>query len=1287
MNLYRRNSLYTLFIFLFTFGALRAQVSADFSADIVSGCAPLVVQFTDLSTGNPDTWSWNFGNSNGSSNQNPGAIYTLPGQYTVTLTASVAGSSDVETKTNFIVVYAKPSADFLLSVDTTCVGQTVTYTDASVISPGGTPIASWNWDFGDGNLQTVASSPVTHSYTSSGLFPVGLIVTDQNGCTSPLSHNIFITNFPNPTFTATPAFSCTAPVNVTFTNTTTTVSDAIFLWRFGDGTTSASQNPTHNYAIPGSYNVTLIITQGGCTDSVVVPNRVVIQDITAGFTTSATSICSGGSITFTNTSNPAAASANWDFGDGNTSTSISPSHTYAVAGTYNVTLSATDANGCTGNSATTVTVDPTPVVNFTSNITQGCTVPLAVNFTDLSSGGGAVFNWNFGDGNSSPLQNPGHSYNASGTYTVTLTVSNAAGTCIDSLKQNNYITITLPVANFTTNPDSGCAPINIAFASSSTSPLDPIASYEWTFGDGNAGTTATSTTNNTYNIQGLFSPQLIVITATGCRDTFICNNCVKTGLAPVANFTLVDNSICFGQLAQFNETATGETGWKWLFGDGGNSLLPNPTHNYADTGTFQIQLVAFNNGCSDTSAIQTIRVDGPKASMTRTMSCVNYYDVLFNSTSVMADSVYWDFGDGGEDLLNTINPSHTYATIGAETVTLIATNFTTGCADTTTLTLTIAEPIAAFTTTATSGCYPFTVNFNGTSSQDEAAYSWDFGDLSTATDVSTIASPSYTYTSPGQNIIMLAIRDVNNCRDTIRDTLTTLGSLPGFTASTFTGCTPLPVTFTDTTVSDSILVQWIWDFGDGTIDTTNNTSISHTYTTPGNYAVTMSVRDTSGCTKTAIVANFIQPTFPFPSFAVDTFACAGDVITFNSAATVAVGESYIWDYGDGNIDTTIATSTTHSYNADNIYTVTLTVVDANGCDSSITKTIRILKPTADFSMAIINAGCGSLQSSFTDASTGFITNWLWDFGTGSTSALQNPIYTYTQAGTFDVSLVVTNSGGCKDTLVKTAFAVVPGPVGTYTFTPDSGCNPLTVSFDASSLNAENYFWDMGDGTVFSGVSDTTYIYTLQGLYNPILVLSNTMTNGLPCQLPATNLTGSVEVINLLDLLPSQTTLTLIEDSMDIVTLTTTGGTSPFTYSWTPTTALACTSTDCSATTLTGTGADIKYYITGTDANGCKGIDSVLVISTPCVNTTTPTNFFSPNADGANDVFYIPGVCKGESYSFKIFDRWGILMFDSEMRKQWWDGRTTAGVEAQDGVFYYILETSSVTYKGYVQLTR
>jgi|JI10StandDraft_1071094.scaffolds.fasta_scaffold00736_3 gliding motility-associated-like protein len=1285
MTQFKKNYLYLFLVFLFVSFNIKAQVTANFSGSVTSGCAPLLVQFTDLSTGSPTSWNWVFGNGNTSANPGPvSAIYPNPGTYTVTLTVSNGASTDSETKLAYITVYAKPTADFLLSEDTTCVGQNVLLTDASTINAGGSALTSWSWDYGDGTLQTVATNTTNHTYSSVGLFPISVIVTDLNGCTGAKTKNVFIRNFPNPSFTATPTRGCTAPLLVSFTNTTSTVTGSTFLWRFGDGATSASQNPTHTYNAPGSYNVTLIVTQGGCTDSVKVNNRVVISDIVAGFNTSAATICEGSSVSFTNTSAPASVNTSWDFGDAGAAVTTNANHVYTTAGTYTVTMNATDANGCTGSATNTITVNSFPIVSFTSNVTQGCLVPFNVNFTNTSTGG-STFNWNFGDGNTSASPNPSHTYTAAGTYPVTLTVGNAGGTCSDSLRINNYITITPPVANFTTNPDSGCVSLNVVFTSTSTSTFDPITSYEWTFGNGSA-TTAVPTTNNTYAASGVFSPRLIVITGLGCRDTFDCANCVKAGTPPNSNFTLADNTICFGQLAQVNETATGETGYKWLFGDNGTSLLANPTHNYADTGTFQIQLVAFNNGCSDTSAIQTIRVDGPKASMTRTMSCTDYYDVIFNSTSVMADSVTWDFGDGIQDLTNTTSLTHVYGTRGVKTVTLIANNFTTGCADTTTLNIRITEPIAAFTTIASNGCYPFTATFNSSTSQDASTYAWNFGDPSTALDVSTAANPSYTYTVPGANQVQLIIRDVNGCRDTIVNPLATLGPLVGFESNILTGCSPLPVTFTDTSIVTSPITSWTWDFGDGNTVTNAVGTATHTYTTPGNYAVTLTVTDNTGCTQSKTEVGFIQPTFPFPALAVDTFACANELVTFNANATNAVGEQYIWNFGDGTIDTTLTATTTHAYNADNLYTITLTVEDANGCDSTITRTIRILKPTANFSINIINSGCGTLQASFADLSTGFVNAWNWNFGNGSTSALQNPIFTWTQAGTFDVSLIVTNTGGCKDTLTQTGLAVVPGPVGTYTFTPDSGCNPLTVTFNASSLNSENYFWDLADGTVITGVDSLTYTYNFEGTYNPVLVLSTTMTNGQPCLLPATNLADSIQVINLIDITLSSNSLSLIEDSTAIVNATTTGGASPYTYSWTPTDNMNCST--CADVTFTGDGSsEIKYYVTATDLNGCKGLDSVLVISTPCVNAESIPNYFSPNGDDINDVFYIPGVCAGENYIFQIFNRWGNLMFTSSLRKQVWDGRTTSGMQAPDGTYYFILEVSGVTYKGFVQLTR
>ena len=1284
-NLLRKNfSFYAvLFISLLFSLTVKAQVQANFSGTPLSGCAPLSVAFTDHSTGNPTSWNWNFGNGNTSTLQNPGATYSNPGTYTVTLVASNGSSSNTKTQINYITVYAKPGTNFNVSTDTACIGQTINFTNTTTIAAGGAPISFYSWDFGDGTAPA-STQNVTHSYNAAGNYPVSLITTDGHGCSNTKIIHVVISPMPVPSFTMGPVFKCTAPLAVTFTNTSTSVGSTTYLWHFGDGSTSNQVNPTHTYTASGNYNITLILNQHGCIDSIVKPGAISIQNITTSFVATPSVVCSGQAVTFTNTSTPAATTANWAFGDGSTSTTISPAHTYTAAGTYTVALAATDAAGCTGNATTTVTVNQTPIAAFTADTMLSCSVPFAVTFSN-SATGAATFHWNFGDGTISAQPNPVHNYTTSGIYTVTLSVKNGTGTCADSLVKNSFIVISRPVVNFTTAPDSGCVPLAVSFTSTSTSSIDPIATYSWNYGDGNSNATTVVTTNNTYTTSGIYSPSLIVQTVRGCLDTFVCTNCIKVGVPPVASFTLSPDSVCFGMPVIFINTSTGSTGWKWFFGDGGNSILQNPQHVYTDTGTFQIKVVAYNNGCTDTSIIEPVVVLAPKAQFNYTLSCTNYYQVHFASTSEGADSVIWNFGDGSpHDISNNISPVHTYTNRGAVTVTLTAFNYKSHCSDSITQSFTIAQPIASFTVNAHKGCYPFTTIFTSTS-QDASTYFWNFGDISTLADTAKVADTTYIYTHPGRDIVNLLITDVNGCTSTFIDTLKTLGPLPYFHADTLTGCRPFRVVFTDTTISDSTLVNWTWNFGDGTPRVSTLISpITHTFTTPGSYNVTMCVTDKNGCKDSITKASYIHPTFPYPAFSVNHFSCKGNVLTFNASATNAVGPTYIWDFGDGTNATSHNSTITHSYTNDNLYHITLTVKDTNGCDSTITDTVRILKPTANFNWSVTSSGCGNMVVAFHDLSNGFVNGWNWNFGNGANANVQNPSYTYTQPGSYNVSLIVTNPGGCTDTLTQNGIIVVPGPIGTFTFSPVSGCNPLKVTFDAHSLNSLFYTWDFGDGTVIQSGDTITHTYNQAGLFTPILTLGNIVSTGT-CSLPATNLTGAVTTINSVNVTLTPPVITLPQDSSGHVIANASGGTAPYTYSWLPNSNINCST--CANIIATGTGDTLVYTLTTHDKNGCTALTNLLVISKPCVESTLIPNIFTPNGDGKNDVFYIPGVCPDDNYSLQIYDRWGNTLFSTQQRNRVWDGKTPNGTDATDGVYYFIVNLSKTTYKGFVNLIR
>ena len=505
---------FVFFIFAFfvcqslTFKLNAQAVVANFSASATQGCAPFgPVTFTDLSTGSPTAWAWTLGNGNTATTQNASATYLNPGTYIVTLTASKPGSSSSFSIS--IIVFSKPVADFITNVTTTtCIGEPVVFTDAS--TPGGGTLTTWNWDFGDGSTQITANGIGNHVYNTAGTYPVSLLLFDNNGCSGSVIHNITVLPAPAAAFTGTPLYSCVAPLTVTFTNSSSSTGAVTYSWNFGDGATSALVSPTHTYNVSGSYNVTLIITQGACVDTIVKNNYVVIQNMLADFSVSTDSVCLGQAVTFTDLSTPLSVTRTWDFGDGTTSTLANPSHTYAAAGTYTVSLlNATDSHSCSDSEIKVayITVFPVAVAAFTANVTQSCSVPFTVNFTDNSTNA-TTWSWNFGDGATSVLQNPTHIYTVPGTYSVTLIASNVNG-CSNTIIKTNYIVISPPNAAFTATPREGCVPLTVNFTSTSNS-VDPIVSYDWDFGNGTISTTATPTTSTVYNLPGVFTVTLIV---------------------------------------------------------------------------------------------------------------------------------------------------------------------------------------------------------------------------------------------------------------------------------------------------------------------------------------------------------------------------------------------------------------------------------------------------------------------------------------------------------------------------------------------------------------------------------------------------------------------------------------------------------------------------------------------------------------------------------------------------------------------------------------------------------
>ena len=1155
-----------------------AQVTADFSASTTSGCSPLIVNFQNLSTGSGLTYQWNLGNGNNSVSQNPSASYINPGTYTVTLTATGPGGTDTEVKTAFITVFTPPVPNLSPSQNIGCYPFTVDFTDLSVL--GDSPIATWSWDFGDGGTST--SQNPSHLYTTPGIFDITLILTDANGCSSNQSFNDIIesnNNRPTAAFTGNPTVSCLPPSDVSFSNTSSGgTGNLTYVWDFGDGNTSTFPEPDNTYQTAGNFDVSLTVTdEFGCFDTQSEANYIeIVDDVSIDFVANNTTLCLGSNVSFVDLSNPTPISWEWDFGDGSTSTDQFPTHLYTTPGDYEVSLTATYSASCSGTEtkAAFITVGEIPVADFSADTTAGCENPFPVNFTNASVGAGPLtYQWTFGDGNTSTAQDPINSYLNPGSYTVSLTTTNSDG-CSNTVTEPDYIVVAQTQANFLPDVFGFCQPLEVNFSDSSISG-SAINTYEWDFGDG--GTSNLQNPTYTYADTGIFDVSLVITNDLGCTDTLVRSNYIFVYTPPVANFIQIPQVVCPGEEILFTNTSQNATDWFWDFGDENPSTDENPTHEYADTGYFSVTLITLNNGCSDTLIAEDLfYVSPPLASMATVFNCDQPNTFTFTNQSVVYTDWEWRLPDGSTSTQDPITV--TFPDVGEYIIRIWTYNDTAGCAEIDSDTIYVTGLQAGFSASNVEDCGPLTVDFTDEST-GAVSWKWLFGSAPSSTQ----QNPSHTYSNIGTYSVRQIVTDINGCTDTIiqPNLVTVTGSVVNLGIDTTFGCETLSVQFADLTDPPGTVATWLWDFGDGNISTSQNPL--HVYQTAGVYDVSLTITDIGGCINTMEqpgLVNYIP--YPNPLFSVnDTVGCIGEPFTFTNSST-GNATSYIWNFGDGGTST--VTNPTHVYTASGTYSVTLTAFNPNGCDSSITEIalINIQEPDADFSAFPTFAFCPPLLVSFTDLSSADVTSWFWNFGDGSSSNLQNPSHIYTQSGSFSVYLVVTNANGCTDTIYAPDIIQLSGPLGDFSFFPDSvGCPPYDINFVSVAENVTTYTWDFGDGTLGSGET-TSHTYTEIGSFIPTLILEDD--NG------CTFIYQSADTLSIVPLaVDAGLSGTICQ--YDSLQLNATGGDA---YSWSPSTGLD----NPNVASPQASPLQTTQYVVTVNLGACQNTDTVMVFVTP-----------------------------------------------------------------------------------------
>ena len=393
-------------------------VNAQPTADFTTGVNGNIVSFTNNSTGGT-SYSWDFGDGNTSTDENPTHTYAMDGTYDVTL--NVTNDCGTVMVMTSVVITTAPTVAFTTDITTGCAPLTVNFTDLSSSN-----VDSWSWDLPGATPSTSTDQNPTATYDTPGVYDVSLTATNASGnYTTTTMALIVVESVPTAAFDPIPSGFL-----YSFTNNSTGATS--YEWIFGDGNTSTDENPTHTYAMSGTYTVELISTNDCGSDTTSVLINIEPAPV-AGFTADTTFGCAPFTVQFTDQSLNASSWA-WTFDGGTpaTSTDQNPTVTYDTPGTYNVSLTVTNTTGMdnvTTNSFIVVESAPIPNYSFLVDTTT-------VTFMN-SSVGGTSYLWDFGDGNTSTDENPVHTYDTNGVYTVLLTVTNDCG----SLTFENMILI------------------------------------------------------------------------------------------------------------------------------------------------------------------------------------------------------------------------------------------------------------------------------------------------------------------------------------------------------------------------------------------------------------------------------------------------------------------------------------------------------------------------------------------------------------------------------------------------------------------------------------------------------------------------------------------------------------------------------------------------------------------------------------------------------------------------------------------------------------------------------
>lgn len=896
-----------------------------------------------------------------------------------------------------------------------------------------------------------------------------------------------------------------------------------YTWDFGDSTTLEiikndftlsgpynNGNTSHAYLQNGVFDVKLIIEDKlGCIDSTIF-SSIIVKGPVAGINANPLKICGDSlAVTFIDSSYQNGTTSIkkwiWDFGDNtpinNATTNASINHTYynkTSYSEYKAILTIEDSIGCASTAEKIIKLYH-PKANFYSDNKFMCN-KYKINLYGYQSNAKepALYIWEYGDGSTPDTLNskysyPTHTYLKDSLYTVKLKVVDE-NNCVDSLVIPDYIKIVKPKADFAFNANDTCecSPVSVTFRSKSKY----ATKHHWYINGIDAGTDTLAPYQFT---AGYHNVTLAVEGVDGCVDTITKTIHIK---GPIAKLNLFNTHGCVPFNLKMSVTGSNIEKYFWDFGDGNviETALPFVEYKYTKSGKYSPNVILISpkpcvsstSGCKLTLAFPEVIVDSLKSDFIIDPFPFNYCDTAklqLTSTSAVPAfssivSTHWLFGDGATANGNPI-PPHIYSAPGTYSIKMIDSSKY-GCKDTAIKSITIGESpkikIKGKDTICLSpiSTLKFWPEFEKPS--DTVTYQWSIDGNTISTDSLLV----FNYRVPGLHELKLLVTTTKLCstvaiRNIFIDSITAK-----FTVDTALFCGSGTVAFTNLSTSAFPLEKYNWNFGNGIISNTKDTSI--TYNQPNKYIVNLYATSQYGCKDTVVDTIKV---FKNPQLVIkDTsLLCKPSLQLFESVILSPHDSIINYNWTVNGITAGDTKDLNRFFNAGE-YAIRLTIKTDKGCVDTLEKNLKVDSLVTNFNVLTPNLCGPSDTAKFKNQSVAFsgIASYLWNYGDNTTATDSIHIYTNPPKA-YDVSLIIKSNFGCADTIAKKAVIQHDKNLAVAIKGGKEICEKNSLLFTAiNSLgdSIKTYQWVLNNKDTVSIKNNLSYHFVTAGTYKVTL---------------------------------------------------------------------------------------------------------------------------------------------------------------------------------------------------------